>query len=200
MTKAKLTLRGPEPNRWKWEEAGVIFVVSHGAVQGSEAGVAPSIREMVQEFDLPLDVIRQQKPRVSESIGQCIDKSRSGNSLNVAVLKNEINEQRRTSNELRPGLVILVDPNQFDPFQGTDEHTWTFGKQELGYYGESHPDGVCVLRYYHREAVRHELAHMLGLTQHCTNASCAMHYGCRVAQFCAECDKKLRRICFIEQL
>ena len=179
-------------DRWKWEEAGEIQVVGiHNVPHEAVSQVAEAIRSMLQEFNLPLRVLVGQESTLGKDILQCINASRIGKQLDNQVLVTRLNQERVQSEHLRSGLVILLDPNEFDEFRRP-------GENQPGVFGTTADDGVSLLRSYHEEAVRHEFAHMLGLGPHCNNAGCVMRWECPSPTFCPLCVQELRSICKIQ--
>ncbi len=169
--------------RWKWEEEGRVMVLSAGSVgQDRVKDVAAIIREMFTEFNLPIEV---DAGKAGEELTRCISELKTSKELDVREFVRQLNHLRKNFPALRPGLAILVRPEDFDPFGKASD-------TERGYYGESHDDGVCLLRSYHREAVRHEIGHMLGLGEHCRkDPSCVMQWNCRSGNFCPSCRAAL---------
>lgn len=180
-------------NRWPWEKTGRIHVLATNNVPSHRPPeVAVTIRSLMEEFALPVEVFMDGDSERCQQVLKCIHNVKNGKVLDVNRLVERLNNQRRSGVVgLRPGLVILVSPNDFDPFGRP-------GENERGIYGESHADGVCVLRCYHEEAVRHELAHMLGLGEHCHSQNCVMRWECPTLTFCPLCVAKIERICQIE--
>ena len=59
-------------------------------------------------------------------------------------------------------------------------------------YGVGIPDGLVILRYTHREAVRHEFGHMLGIGRH--HIGCVMDYRAATTAFCNQCKRQIEEM------
>ncbi len=199
MAPRKLTLEPYYPadvwrvgERWRWEETGEVFVFGVGNVPDNAVKtVTHCVRLLVKELALPINVHADEKSNRCEEVIQSINATKKGKHLDNQLLVTRLNQRRPDSEVLRPGLVILLSPNDFNHFARP-------GETEPGIYGTTHDDGVCLLRFYHEEVVRHELAHMLGLGEHCENADCVMRWECPTRVFCEGCTEKLRQICKVK--
>ncbi len=94
---------------------------------------------MLQEFNLPLRVLVGQESTLGKDILQCINETRIGKQLDNQVLVTRLNQERVQSEHLRSGLVILLDPNEFDEFRRP-------GENQPGVFGTTADDGVSLLR------------------------------------------------------
>jgi hypothetical protein len=189
----RLNIKSYWPERWEWEKTGLVQIFAMPDVRSSAVvNVADEIRGLAKELQLPLTVQRTRQPRDARELLRIITRIRRGKRLDVGELKDQVNEFRRTEDQLRPGLVILVNPRSVDPLGQPDD-------AERGIYGESYADGVCTLREYHPEAVRHEFAHMLGMGEHCRNQMCLMQWSCPSENFCSECLNTIRTVCVVER-
>jgi hypothetical protein len=179
-------------DRWAWEETGWIHVLPGlGVYRDKARKVALEIRLLIKELSLPIRVVSDCVSKRRTDLLRCINEVKRGKHLDETQILDRINQSRRVLPRLRSGLVILLDPDRIEPFGKTDE-------KERGIYGSSHADGVCLLRAWHGEAVRHELAHMLGLGEHCANPDCVMDWGCPSQTFCRSCLRKIKRICCVQ--
>lgn len=192
--KLRLNVDSYWPERWGWEESGLVEVIGMPDVSPvALRDVADEIRRFLEELHLPLAVEEDPQKTSAAEVIRIVANERRGSQLDVGGLKEQMNRFRRAEARLTSGVVILVNPSSFEPFGEP-------GEAERGIYGESYADGVCVLREYHKEAVRHELAHMLGMGEHCTTHMCLMHWSCPSDTFCPKCLNSIRAICFIEDV
>lgn len=179
-------------DRWRWEETGQVFVFGAENVPHDEVkAVARCVQRFVEELALPISVQADEKSNRREQMIQLINSTKEDTHIDNQLLLTKLNQRRWDSEQLRPGLVILLNPNDFDAFHRS-------GETQPGIYGTTHDDGICLLRVHHEEAVRHEFAHMLGLGEHCQNADCVMRWECPTPHFCEQCTAKLKSICRVK--
>jgi len=176
--------------RWRWEATGRVLC-GRGVNRVQARRIASEIQLLIKEFALPIRVVVDHEPKRRANMVACVAAAMRGRQLDENEVVKRINLNRRDSRRLRPGLVILLHPGRVEPFGDRSE-------KERGVYGFSAPDGVCLLRCYRKEAVRHEFAHMLGLGEHCTNLDCVMNWECRSPSFCHSCLRKIRKICCVQ--
>lgn len=182
-----MKLRGDNfVERWLWEESGKVVVFSScNEVENQKSEVIKYIKEMLQEFSIPLNVI-DGNLEYSGDLCKIIElfpgEEIIGDDFGENILKV------REKGELQYGLIILLDRNKYLPIikRGKEE-------KDIGIYGYGDEDGFIILRATHKEAVRHEFAHMLGLCYHHDpeKPECIMNWECPTPIFCDECKQRI---------
>lgn len=175
--------------RWGWEQRKEInvFGVSRPLRREALGQVRLEIQALLDEFDLPIQATVGSAGPSLNALVRLLRQCSHGRSLDVPTFVDRLNDARRSRKIFESALVILVGDKDYEPFGEPPD-------KAPGFYGESHADGVCLLRAFHAEAVRHEGAHMLGLEQHCRRPDCVMNWSCPTVHFCDSCRLDLRRI------
>lgn len=176
------------PPRWKWEKSGIILVCGMEGIKDSEKDiVVKTINDMIKEFKFPLKVERC-SPVDEEEIRNIVTKyPREGTVDDEEVLKF-LNEIRRNSQKFPQAIVVIIG-QKYKPLRN-----WEPLK---GIYGIGDDDGLVLLRFTCKEAIRHEVGHMFGLGHHHegnSNPDCIMNYECPSTQFCHDCKNELQGI------
>ena len=91
----------------------------------------------------------------------------------------------REEGRLPYGLVVLADKDKYTFYHPP-------GQKEPAIFGIGVPDGVMILTHTHREAVRHEFGHVLGLGIH--HRGCVMDYKCITPVFCSQCKAQIEEM------
>ena len=174
--------------RHRWEAHGPILVASLLAPVNEHirVGVCKSIHHLVTEFVLPVQVQPGPPGKEDQALAQqMVASCTAGTLLDGDRCVGRVRDIR-AGGKLLHGLVVLLDPGKYERI------SYPGDEKEKAYYGYSVPDGLSLLLNYEATAVRHEVSHMLGLTEHCPDATCVMHYKCpRPGQFCTRCKMTL---------
>jgi hypothetical protein len=101
--------------------------------------------------------------------------------------ENDLRDVRNLG-RLPYGVVILINKEKYEFYNPPDE-------KDKAIYGIGICDGLVILRHTHKESVRHEFAHMLGLAHHAPpRPECIMNWECATPTFCDECKQQIVRI------
>ncbi len=172
--------------RREWEKRSkevAVFAVD-GKVEQEKPAVVEELEGVLKEFSIPLDVIDGNLKRGEdvELIQTLLDSSIKDDEINYDEFERELLKVREEG-RLHYGLVVLVDK---------DKHKFYHppGQEEQAIFGVGVPDGVVILTHTHREAVRHEFGHMLGLLIH--HEGCVMDYRCITPTFCSQCKRQIQ--------
>ncbi len=172
---------------WEWERSKevVVFAVD-SQVEQEKPAVVKELEGVLKEFSVPIDVIDGNLKRGEDValVQTLFDSSIKGNEINYDEFEIELFKVRQEG-RLPYGLVVLVDKNKYTFYQPP----W---QKEPAIYGVCVPDGLMILRHTHREAVRHEFGHMLGLGIH--HVGCVMDYKCITPIFCSQCKRQIEEM------
>ena len=172
---------------WKWERSKevAIFAMSSKAKQ-EKLAVVKELEGVLKEFSIPLNVTdgNSKCGEDVELIQTLLDSSIKNNEINYDDFEKELLKTRKES-RLPYGLVVLVDKDKYTFYQPPEQ-------KERAIYGVGVPDGVVILCHTHREAVRHEFGHMLGLVIH--HGGCVMDYKCITPVFCNQCKGQIEEM------
>jgi len=172
---------------WEWERSKEVAVFAvDSKVEQKKLAVVKELKGVLIEFSIPIDVT-DGNLKHGEDVAQVqtlFNSSVKDKEINYDEFELEIRKARKEG-RLHYGLVVLVDKD-----------TYTFyhppGQKERAIYGFGVPDGVVILRYTHREAIRHEFGHMLGLGIH--HGGCVMDYKCITPVFCSQCKRQIEEM------
>ena len=173
--------------RWEWERSKEVAVFAlDGKVEQEKPAVVEELEGVLKEFSIPLDVVDGNLKRGGDValIQTLLDSSTKDNEINYDEFEIELLKARQEG-RLPYGLVVLVDKDKYTFYHPP-------GQKELAIYGVGVPNGMVILRHTHREAVRHEFGHMLGLLIH--HEGCVMDYKCITPAFCSQCKKQIEEM------
>jgi hypothetical protein len=173
--------------RWEWERSKEIAVFAvDSKVEQEKPVVVKELKGVLKEFSIPLGVIDgSSKP--SEDVVQIhtlFASSIKVNEINYDEFEGELLKARKLG-RLPYGLIVLVDKDKYTFYHPPQQ-------KERAIYGVGVPDGLVILRHTHREAVRHEFGHMLGLGTH--HKGCVMDYKCITPAFCSQCKRQIEEM------
>ncbi len=173
--------------RWEWEKSEEVAVFATDSNVGQEkSAVVKELEGVLKEFPIPISVI-DGNLKNSEAAGQIqtvFDNSIKNSEIDYDKFEEELLKVRERG-RLHYGLVILVD-------KGKHEFSHLPEQREQAIYGVGDPSGWLILRHTHREAVRHEFGHMLGLGVH--HSGCVMDYRCVIDAFCNQCKQQIEEM------
>jgi len=173
--------------RWEWERSKEVAVFAvDSKVEQEKPVVVEELEGVLKEFSIPLDVIDGNFKRGEDTaqIQTLFDISIKDNEINYDEFEGELLKAREEG-QLPYSLVVLVDKGKYTFYHPP-------GQKERAIYGVGVPDGVVILRHTHREAVRHEFGHMLGLGTH--HGGCVMDYKCITPAFCSQCKRQIEEM------
>ncbi len=171
--------------RWEWDKTNkvVVFAVDD-ILDNLKNNVINYIKELLSEFGIPLEVI-DGNLEYSEDlliIKEIFSKSLKNNKIDFNEFYKQLSDHRNIG-KLPYGVVVLIDKSRFEFLE------------ERAIYGVGFDDGLVILRFTHKESVRHEFAHMLGLFHHDPpTRDCIMNWECPTSEFCVECKKEIQEI------
>jgi len=172
---------------WKWERSKEVAIFAMSSkVEQEKLAVVKELEGVLKEFSIPLDVIDGNFKRGEDTaqIQTLFDISIKDNEINYDEFEGELLKAREEG-QLPYSLVVLVDKGKYTFYHPP-------GQKERAIYGVGVPDGVVILRHTHREAVRHEFGHMLGLGTH--HGGCVMDYKCITPAFCSQCKRQIEEM------
>jgi hypothetical protein len=172
--------------RWEWERTGEIAVfAADDSISEQKPTVITELKKVLSEFEIPLKVFDENVKHNLDRIHilRLLIGSIRNNEIDCENFESELRDARKEG-RLPYGLIILLD-RQKNKFYCTPG-------QDPPIYGWGVPDGLVLLRHTHREAIRHEFGHMLGLIRHHDN--CVMSYICDVPTFCTNCKQDVREM------
>ncbi len=174
--------------RWEWEKRSkevAVFTVD-SKVEQEKPTVVEELEGVLKEFSIPLDVIDGNLKRGEDValIQTLLDSSIKDNEINYDEFERELLKAREEG-RLPYGLVVLVDKDKYTFYQPP----W---QKKPAIFGISVPGGMMILSHTHREAVRHEFGHMLGLVIH--HGGCVMDYECITPVFCSQCKGQIEEM------
>lgn len=172
---------------WEWERGKEVAVFAvDNKVEQEKLPVVEALEGVLKEFSIPIDVT-DGNLKHGEDVAQIqtlVDNSIKDKEINYDKFEGELLKARKEG-RLHYGLVVLVDKDKYTFYQPS-------GQKERAFYGIGVPDGVVILRHTHREAVRHEFGHMLGLGIH--HEGCVMDYKCDTPAFCSQCKRQIEEM------
>lgn len=171
--------------RWEWYRTREVAIFALASkVEPEKPSVLQELEGVLKEFSIPIDVIDGNLRRGEDvaHLQTLFNNSVKDNEINYDKFEEEIREARKEG-RLPYGLVTLVDKDRYEFYHPP----W---QKERAIYGVGVPDGVVILRYTHKEAVRHEFGHMLGLLNH--HKGCIMEYECVNPAFCSKCKRQIQ--------
>ena len=171
---------------WEWERSKEVAVFAVcGKGEQEKPTVVKELGGVLKEFSIPIDVIDGNLKRGDdvELLQTLLESSIKDNEVNYDEFEWEIRKARKEG-RLPYGLVVLID-DKYTFYQPPEQ-------KERAIYGVGVPDGVAILSHTHREAVRHEFGHMLGLGMH--HVGCVMDYRCITPNFCSQCKRQIEEI------
>ena len=172
---------------WEWERSKevVVFTVDNKANKGKSV-VIKDLEGVLKEFSIQIRVIDgNSKYGDNVALVQTLLKnSVKADEIYYDKFEEEIRKARKEG-QLPYGLVVLVDKDKYKFYHPS----W---QKEPAIYGVGISDGVVIMRHTHREAVRHEFGHMLGLRIH--HEGCVMDYTCIAPTFCSQCKRQIKEI------
>jgi hypothetical protein len=170
--------------RWEWERSKEVAVFAvDSKVEQKKLAVVKELKGVLKEFSIPLDVIDGNLNHGEDAalVQTLFDSSVKDNEINYDEFERELLKAREEG-RLPYGLVVLADKDKYTFYQPP----W---QKERAIYGIGVPNGLVILRHTHREAVRHEFGHMLGLRTH--HGGCVMDYKCNIPAFCSQCNRRI---------
>lgn len=174
--------------RWEWEKRSkeVAVFALDSKVEQEKPAVVEELEGVLKEFSILLDVVDGNLKRGGDValIQTLLDSSIEDNEINYDEFEIEL-LMARQEGRLPYGLVVLVNKEKHTFYQPPEQ-------KERAIYGVGVPDGVVILRHTHREAVRHEFGHMLGLGIH--HGGCVMDYRSVTPVFCSQCKKQIEEM------
>jgi hypothetical protein len=177
--------------RWEWEKTRKVLVfVMNDKLEIVKREVIKHIRDLLSEFTIPLSIVDGHFEHSADLtlIEQNLRQSLNSNRIDYYLFKEKIGKNRKGMERLREGLVIVVDKDKLEFLNEPN-------KEEKAIYGVGFEDGLVILRCTHRESVRHEFAHMLGLDHHNPKKpECIMNWECAVPTFCDDCKQQIGEI------
>ncbi|MBE9501303.1 MAG: hypothetical protein IMY87_02610 [Chloroflexi bacterium] len=179
------TTEGWRTDRHKWEVENKIVVTGIGRVsEGEKQIVANCIRMLLSELGFALEVgAAASSDNITKTVNEMLRSSLSRDAIDADCILGELNRRRKEDSTLRAAIVIAVNP---------DEYAFT---DPLAIYGVGYEDGLVILRDTRKEAVRHEMGHMLGIHSHCDkNPNCVMRWECPSEYFCRSCEASLKAL------
>jgi hypothetical protein len=163
--------------RWEWERSKEVAVFAvDSKVEQEKPAVVKELGGVLKEFSIPLDVV--------ELIQTLLDSSIKDSEINYDEFERELLKAREEG-RLPYGLVVLADKDKHKFYQPPEQ-------KERAIYGVGVPSGMVILKHTHREAVRHEFGHMLGLGIH--HGGCVMDYKCNIPAFCSQCKGQIEEM------
>ncbi len=173
--------------RWKWERSKEVTVFAlDSKVEQEKSAVVEELEGVLKEFSIPIDVVDGNLKRGGDValIQTLLDSSIKDNEIDYNEFERELLNVREEG-RLPYGLVVPVEK---------DKHKFYYppGQKEQAIFGIGVPDGLLILRHTHREAVRHEFGHMLGLGKH--HEECVMDYRCITPVFCSQCKRQIEQM------
>lgn len=178
--------------RWEYEKTRRVVVFAADAeVSNQQPDVVEYLQELLREFSIPLDVT-DGNSEYSEDLPEIEALLRASIKGNENKIDYERFEQKlrktRDEGKLPYGMVILIDKDKHEFYDPPEQ-----GDQAI--YGIGVPDGLVILRYTHKESVRHEFGHMLGLAHHHPKKpGCIMNWECSTAVFCDVCKRQIEEM------
>ena len=182
---------GQKQPRWEWEKTKKVIVFAiDDKLSVAKPRVIRFVKELLKEFVIPLDVIDgNQKYSVDlPPLKETLSESMSNNKIDFENFRENLRKIRDEGKErLSYAVVILVDKEKYEIFDRTS--------QKPPYYGEGDANGLVILRFTHKKSVRHELAHMLGLSHHVPpRRDCIMNWECPTSSFCEDCRQTIQKL------
>ncbi len=173
--------------RWEWEKSNEVAVFTlDSKVEQIKPVVMKEVKEVLKEFSLPIDVT-DGNLKSGEDMAQIqalFESSINFNQINYDEFQGKLLKARE-GGRLPFGLIVLVDKDHYTFYHPSQQ-------MEPAIYGVGVSDGLVILRHTHREAVRHEFGHMLGLGIH--HQGCIMDYNCPPSKFCNKCKTQIRKM------
>lgn len=175
---------------WEWERTKeiAVFTIDDKGISVKFA-VIKEIRELLKEFSILLEVTDGNFKHI-EDLQQILAL------LNGSIKNAKIDYEKfekdlriiRDKGRLPYGMVIVIDKDRYEFYNPLKQ-------RDRAIYGIGVCDGLVILRHTHKESVRHELAHMLGLTHHePPKSGCIMNWECATPTFCDGCKRKIQGI------
>ena len=173
--------------RWEWERSKEVVVFAlDSKFEQEKTAVMKELEGVLKEFLIPLDVFDGNLKRDEDValVKTLFDSSIKDNEINYDEFERELLKARQEG-RLHYGLVVLVDKDKYSFHQPP----W---QKERAIFGVGVAVGMVILRHTHREAVRHEFGHMLGLGNH--HRGCVMDYKCITPAFCSQCKRQIEEM------
>jgi len=173
--------------RWGWERSKEVAVFAvDNKVEQEKPAVMEELEGVLEEFSIPIDVTDGNLRRGEDvALAQTLfNSSIKDNKIDYDEFERGMRKVREDG-RLPYGLVLLADKDKYEFYQPP----W---QKEPAIYRVGVPDGVVILRHTHREAVRHEFGHMLGLMKH--HGGCVMDYKCVTPVFCSQCKRQIEEM------
>ena len=173
--------------RWEWEKTKKVAVFAvDDKLSVPKSHVIGFIEKLLDEFAIPLDVI-DGNLKHSEHLSlakEILSNSMKNDRIDYEQFEKELRKVRNIG-RLPYGIVILIDKERYEFYNKPG--------QQQGIYGFGSVDGLVILRCTHKASVRHEFAHMLGLSHHHPpKQGCIMNWECATPTFCDECKRKIQ--------
>lgn len=178
--------------RWCWENLGRIITCPVDAYSQSVNGnVCKAVGGILAEFSLPIRC-QDANPGTQNRIAELVNRSARDSVLGCQEFLRNLNVAREKDIELQPALVIEFDGrrlrlNDGDLSKGEKPPVW----------GWTWDDGLILLRCVSGQplsnVVRHEMGHLLGVSQH--HGGCVMDWACERYSFCSKCVETIQQTC-----
>lgn len=180
---------GETQPRWEWEKTSNVVVFALDNVPSKlKLKVIKYVEELFIEFSLNLDVKDGNSNCIEdlEVVKEIIYQSMENNKIDYQEFEERLRKCRDTG-KIPYGLAILIDKSKYE---FCDQPGAT-----SAIYGVGDDSGYVILRHTHKEAIRHEFAHMLGLGHHePPNLDCIMNWECPTSKFCDECRRQIQKL------
>ena len=179
---------GETKPRWEWEKTKKVVVF---AIDDKLGILTPKVirwmQELLDEFAIPLDVMKGNLEYSTDLalVKKTLDQSIRENKIDWKEFEEKLRKVRYMG-RTPYGVVILVDKVKYQFYD------YKIPNEKRAYYGVGDDGGYVILRHTHKEAVRHEFAHMLGLCHHVPpRPDCIMNWECPTPSFCDDCKRKI---------
>jgi len=177
--------------RWEWEKSKKIAVFAlDNKINASKSNILEYIVELLKEIGIPISVVDGNLEFRDDLflIKEIFSDSLKRNEIDYEYFEEKLREVRGNG-KLHYALVILIDREKYEFMFYNKPH------EQQAIYGIGVEDGLVLLRHFHKEAVRHEIAHMLGLNHHHPHKDgCIMNWECATSTFCNDCKNQIRMI------
>ncbi len=178
--------------RFQWEGTGRVRVCPIDADTYSDSAVLGSVKTILAEFNLPLEVDTATLPTL-QKVRDLMAKSSNAETIHYYDFFNNLNECREQKSDLQAALIVVFDGEQYRLYDYDRSNT----PHETPEWGCADEDGVILLRLVSGQPlaslVRHEMGHLLGIGRH--HRGCAMDWASCEDRFCNECLKTIQQTC-----
>ncbi len=181
--------------RFQWEGTGRVRVCPIDADTYSNRVVLGSVKTILAEFNLPLEVDTATLP-TQQKVRDLLAKSSNAETIYCHDFFNNLNECREQNYDLQAALIVPFDGEQYRLY----DYDRSNRPHETPEWGWTEEDGVVLLRLVPSQLhdktlanlVRHEMGHLLGVKHH---SGCVMEWACCEYHFCDECRNTIQETC-----